>query len=292
MRSMTGFGSASARGDDLEASVTVRSVNHRFLELSVHLPRRLAALEAEVRAAVQQRRQRGKVEVSVAARFGAGAGEGVRVVEPVVASLVAALRGLKEAHRLSGDLSVSDVARFPGAIEPAEAPAELTEEGHRRVLDLLTQALDQVDAMSRAEGEHLRAELRGCLAQVLAGASAIEGLAQAGRALRTAGLAEKVRELASSAGLDEARLNAEVVRLVERSDVSEELARLRSHVAQCGAAIGAGGTCGKRLDFLAQELAREANTIGSKAVSAAVVQEVVGLKGAIERFREQVQNVE
>jgi uncharacterized protein (TIGR00255 family) len=289
---MTGFGSAALRGDDLEASATVRSVNHRFLDVSVHLPRRLLAFEPDVRRSVQARLQRGKVEVSLVVRFSSAAGDGVRAADSLVASLVATLRGLKEAHRLAGDLSVSDVARFPGAIEPSEALIELGENGRLQLLSLVSQALDQLEAMSREEGQSLRTALTACLDQILAGAARIEALARESRAARVEALHARVRELVADGALDEARLHQEVVRLVDRSDVSEELVRLRSHVAQCKDATSSHGPSGKRLDFLAQELAREANTIGSKAVSAPLLQEVIGLKTEIERFREQVQNVE
>lgn len=289
---MTGFGSASLEGPELEATATVRSVNHRFLDLSVHVSRRLLPLEPEVRRAVQLRLQRGKVEVSLQARSAAAGGDAVRAAPAFVASLASVLRELKEAHRLAGDVTVSDVARFPGAIEVVEPPPSAWEEARGPLLDLLGQALDQVEAMRAAEGEHLRGELAACLDQVLGAAGRIEALAAEGRAERIASLLERVRELAAAAGVDDARLPQELVRLVDRSDVDEELARLRSHVAQCREAIQAATPCGKRLDFLAQELAREGNTIGSKAVSAAVVHEVVVLKAVIERFREQVQNVE
>lgn len=292
MRSMTGFGTASLQRGDLEASATVRSVNHRFLDLSVHLSRRLASLEPDVRRAVQARLARGKVEVSLVARFANEKGEGVRAAEPLVSSLVATLRALKETHGLAGDVSVSDLTRFPGALEPLETPPELSEARRLLILGLLGQALELAFAMSRTEGENLRGELLACLDQIAAAVERIEGLAEATRAERVAALAAKVREIAAGASLDEGRIHQEVVRLVERNDVSEELVRLRSHVSQCREAVADAGPSGRRLDFLAQELGREANTIGSKAGSAVLIHEVVGLKGAIERLREQVQNVE
>jgi uncharacterized protein (TIGR00255 family) len=232
------------------------------------------------------------VEVSLVVRFAHETGEGVRAAEPLVSSLVTTLRALKETHRLAGDVSVSDLVRFPGALEPLEAPPELTEERRLRILDLLGQALERVLAMSRTEGENLKSELATCLDQIAAGVSRIEGLAESSKAERVAALASKVREISTAGTLDEGRLHQEVVRLVERSEVAEELARLRSHVSQCREALAEGAPSGRRLDFLAQELGREANTVGSKAASAVLIHEVVALKGAIERLREQVQNVE
>jgi uncharacterized protein (TIGR00255 family) len=289
---MTGFGTASLQAPDLEASATVRSVNHRFLDLSVHLSRRLAALEPDVRKAVQARLARGKVEVSLLARFGDEKSEGVRASEPLVGSLVATLRALKETHRLAGDVSVSDLARFPGALESTDTLASLDDARRGRLLELLDEALGRALAMSLAEGESLRLELAGCLDQIGAAADRMQALAESTRAERAAALVSKVREIVGSGTLDEGRLHQEVVRLVERSEIAEELVRLRSHVAQCREALADARPSGRRLDFLAQELGREANTVGSKAGSAALIHEVVALKGAIERLREQVQNVE
>jgi uncharacterized protein (TIGR00255 family) len=146
--------------------------------------------------------------------------------------------------------------------------------------------------MRRAEGGHLEADLRRGLDAVEAAAARIETVSAAGQAERRAALLAKGRELCAELGLEDGRLYQEVVRLVDRHDVAEELQRLRSHVAQARELLGTDVPSGKRLDFLAQELAREANTLGSKAVSAAMVQEVVALKSEIERVREQVQNVE
>jgi uncharacterized protein (TIGR00255 family) len=289
---MTGFGTASLQSEELEASATVRSVNHRFLDLSVHLSRRLAALEPDVRKAVQAKLARGKVEVSLVARFSDEKSEGVRASEPLVASLVATLRALKETHRLAGDVTVSDLARFPGALESLDAVASLDDTRRQRLLALLGDALERAFAMSLAEGESLLRELQGCLDQIAAAAERMQALSEASRAERAAALEAKVRELQAAAALDDGRLHQEVVRLVERSEIAEELARLRSHVAQCREALADSGPSGRRLDFLAQELGREANTVGSKAASAALIHEVVALKGAIERLREQVQNVE
>jgi uncharacterized protein (TIGR00255 family) len=289
---MTGFGTASLQCEGLEASATVRSVNHRFLDLSVHLSRRLAALEPDVRKAVQAKLARGKVEVSLVARFGDEKGEGVRASEALVGSLVATLRALKETHRLAGDVTVSDLARFPGALESLDAASVLDDARRQRLLGLLGEALEGAFAMSLAEGESLRRELQACLDQIAAAAERMQALSEQSRAERVAALEAKVRELAAAATLDEGRLHQEVVRLVERGEIAEELARLRSHVAQCREAVADSAPSGRRLDFLAQELGREANTVGSKASSAALIHEVVSLKGAIERLREQVQNVE
>jgi uncharacterized protein (TIGR00255 family) len=291
IRSMTGFGSAVLETDALQAEVAARSLNHRFLDLAVHVPRRLLHLEPEVKALVQGRLTRGRVEVTVRASSREETGEAVSPARGVVEGLVRTLRGLKAEFGLEGDVSVSDVARFPGALDVAEAPG-LDETRSRAVLGLVERALDGLERMRRDEGLGLASDLSGCLERIEAATGRIAAVSDGERAARRDALMERVRSLCGEMGLEETRLYQEVVRLVDRHDVAEELQRLGSHVALARDLLRVGGACGKRLDFLAQELMREANTIGSKAGSAALVQELVGLKSEVERLREQVQNVE
>jgi uncharacterized protein (TIGR00255 family) len=289
---MTGYGTAAAQTEALQAAVTVRSLNHRYLDVSVHVSRRLQALETDIKRVVQERISRGRVELAVQAAFTRDA-EGVVVApRPIVGGLVRALRQIKAEHALSGEVAVADVARFPGALEVVESADSLDDERRHELLAVVAQALDGLQGMRDTEGAHLQKDLLGLLAAIDAAASRIAASTEAGKAARRDTLAEKVRTACQELSLDDARLYQEVVRLVDRHDVAEELQRLRSHVAQARQALEAQGPSGKRLDFLAQELAREANTIGSKAVSSEVVQDVVALKTEIERLREQVQNVE
>ena len=289
---MTGYGAAAAESDALKAAVTARSVNHRYLDVNVHLARRLQALEGDIKKVVQDRISRGRVDLAVQATFTTDEDDVVVAARPVVAGLVRALRRIQAEHALGGEVAVADVARFPGAIEVVEAAGGIDDERRRDLLALVGRALDGLQGMRDAEGGQLQADLGGALDAIEAAAGRIASLTEEGKAVRRDALAEKVRAAGQELALDEARLYQEIVRLVDRHDVTEEVQRLRSHVAQCRRALEAPGPSGKRLDFLAQEMAREANTIGSKAVSAEVVQDVVSLKSEIERFREQVQNVE
>ena len=291
IRSMTGFGSAALDTEALTAEVAARSLNHRFLDLAVHVPRRLLHLEPEVKALVQGRLSRGRVEVTVRASSRAETGLAVAASRGLVQGLVKALRELKSEFELAGEVSVSDVARFPGALEAAEAPG-MDAGRSRAVLGLVEQALDGLERMRRDEGAGLLQDLTACLDRIEAATARIAEVGESERAARRDALLERVRGLLAEMGLDEARLYQEVVRLVDRHDVAEELQRLGSHVALAREVLKGGGACGKRLDFLAQELMREANTIGSKAASAPLIQELVGLKTEVERLREQVQNVE
>jgi uncharacterized protein (TIGR00255 family) len=292
IRSMTGYGAASSATEALRAAVTARALNHRFLEIVCHMPRRLAPIEHEIRDLVGRRLARGRVEVTVQAHGGAAAATPILVARPLVSALVHALRDLQAEFGLEGGVTVTDVVRFPGAVEVPEELASADAEMRACVLALAEEALLTLIAMRTAEGARLHDDLKATLVAIEASAGRIEKLSADGREGKRAALLDRLRELQVDLGLDDVRLYAEIARAVERHDVAEEVQRLRSHVTMAKDLMGAEAPCGKRLDFLAQELMREANTVGSKSAAASLTQEVVGLKSDIERFREQVQNVE
>jgi uncharacterized protein (TIGR00255 family) len=291
IRSMTGFGSASAETDEVQARATVRSLNHRFLDVSLRLGRGLEALEVEIAKLVQARCRRGRIEVSLQATSKGQEAETVSVHSALAGGLVRALRQLGSEHGLEGGVRASDVIRFPGVLEVQDAPALLDGEARAEILRTVERALDGAVAMRRAEGEVLARDIGALLAEIARAASRMESLSEEGRARRKASLLEKVTELREAA-LDETRYTQEIVRLVDRQDVSEEVQRLRSHVELAAGCLTSDEPSGKRLDFVAQEMMREANTAASKAASADLVHEVVDLKGLVERLREQVQNAE
>jgi uncharacterized protein (TIGR00255 family) len=288
---MTGFGAAAIEDETLRASVTLRSLNHRFLELAVHLPRRLAALEPEIKALLQARLKRGRVELTLQATPVRGEGERVAVAGALAGAIVRALRELQEQHNLEGGVRVSDLARFPGVLEVSEA-GEALALMRQPILELVARALDGLEGMRRAEGESLARDLAAGTEDAAGALERLEALSEASKAERRTALGARLRELTAELGLEDARVYQEVVRQVERADVNEELQRLRSHLRQFRELLAGDEPAGKRLDFLSQELMREANTLGSKSPSAALVVEVVALKDRIERLREQVQNVE
>lgn len=288
---MTGYGAAAVDTDALQASATVRSLNHRYFDLSLHLSRSIAPLESAVKDLVQSRVSRGKVDVSLHATLVQDEAPTRVIARPFVPELVATLRALRDRHGLAGDVTVNDLTRF-GAVEVVEAPADFSAERRDAVLAVLRQALDELEKMRTTEGHNLAGDLLARLAAIEAAVARIDGLMEASRTARIAALQDKLKALTQEMGLEDPRLYQEIVKVVDRQDTSEEAARLRSHVGQARALLASREAVGKRLDFLAQELAREANTIGSKAASAAVTQEVVGLKAEIEKLREQVQNVE
>ncbi|HJS57725.1 MAG TPA: YicC/YloC family endoribonuclease [Vicinamibacteria bacterium] len=291
IRSMTGYGQAALDNDALRVAVSVRSLNHRYLEVALNLSRRVQALEPEIKALVQSRLARGKVDVTLRATFP----DGEATVVPrqrVIAGAVSALRALRDEYSLAGQVGVAEVARFPGAFEVVEEQDALEEDVRRSILELVANALDSLQTMRMAEGARLGAELRRLVDGIERAAAEIERLQDEGKAARREVLVQKARELAGELGLEDARLYAEVVRAAERLDVTEELQRLRSHVSLARELVASPEPQGKRLDFVAQEMVREANTIGSKASQAPVSHAVIAAKAEIEKFREQVQNVE
>lgn len=295
IRSMTGFGRADFRVEGVVFDVEVRSVNHRYLDLRVRLPRVLSPFEAEARAVVGEHFGRGKVDVSVQLPAGAAATQSLEIDFELVDRYVEAVEILRERHGMHGHLDADQALSLPGVTRFAEhaLPEAALRAGLRSALDT---AAERADAMRGAEGQVLARDLEERLARVLELAGALEGrageVAEAGRER----LRKRSEKLARETGLlDEARLHQELVIAADRMDVSEEIVRLRSHVAQFReilAGAGPGSPVGRRLDFLLQELGREANTLGSKSADAPAAHLVVELKTELERLREQVQNVE
>jgi uncharacterized protein (TIGR00255 family) len=292
IRSMTGYGSAAVDSEALRASVAIRAVNHRYFDLSLHVSRRLAPLEPELKELVQSRVERGRIELSLQASVPDNAGVAVTPVKPVVSGLVHALRQLQAEHGLEGGVTVADIARFPGTLETVDAGVGLDGTAHDALLALVGRGLDGLVSMRRQEGERLQADLARRLDEIAKGVDSLEKTVAAAQEARQKVLAEKVKTAVEGFAVDDARLYQEVVRAVERADVSEEVERLRSHVALFAELVAGEAPCGKRLDFVVQEMAREANTLGSKAGGTAAVSQVVALKSEIEKLREQVQNVE
>lgn len=297
--SMTGFGratrDASSVGiDGVAIEVEARSVNHRHLDLRVRVPKLMGDRESALKQRIQSRLARGKVDVTVSLVLARSASQ-VEIDETVAAQYVDAAQSLGGKHDLKGDLDAAQLLNLPGVTRIVE-----TELDADRLGPLLEEAIDEsIDAllaMRAAEGASLEAEFAGRLARVESLADAFE--ARSGEVLAVAKqrLQKRAEQIKRDVGLlDEARLHQEIVIAADRLDITEELVRLRSHVAQFREILatgGAGEPVGRRLDFLLQELGREANTVGSKANDAPLAQDVVELKTELERIREQVQNIE
>ena len=293
IQSMTGYGAADGPFGRGRVAVELRTVNHRFFNPSFKLPSRLQRWEAELREALRRRVARG--HVTLVARVESGASLGTMVDEERAASYVAQLRALHDRLGLDGGVDLATLLRLPDVLRAAGSEEEAGAEGSaEELLAVVERAADELAAMRRAEGARLAAELRE---RVTAMEQAMERIAERAPArlveqrdrLRTA-----VRELTDGVAVDEQRVAQEIAILADRLDVQEEVARFASHVTAFRQALDAGAPdgVGKRLGFLVQELLREANTTGSKANDAAIVQDVLLIKEELERIREQVENVE
>ncbi len=295
IHSMTGFGSASFRVAESGFEVEVRSVNHRHLDARVRLPRTLTHLEADFRGRIQARFARGKIDCNVVTPAGEVPVPHVTVDLEAARRYLGAARELAREEGVSGKLKVADLLALPGVAgfaEP-EIPADALGEA---ALSALDRALDSLEAMRVREGEAIARDLLQRVARVAELSVEIEERSGQVQERARERLRKRARQLESETGLlDEARLHQEVVLAADRLDVSEEIVRLRSHVEQfrsVAEAGGAGSPVGRRLEFLLQELGREANTIGSKGADAPVAHRVVELKSELERLREQVLNIE
>jgi uncharacterized protein (TIGR00255 family) len=294
IRSMTGYGHAVLDAEGVPFEIEIRTVNHRHLDVRARLPRGLAGFESDLRAQVAERLVRGKVDASMRALPGATPAETVEL------DLAAAERYLRAARELrgrgvTGDLDLGALLGLPGVARVVERDLA-TETVRQALLAAVGTALDSVDQMRGAEGAALDRDLRERLAAIEALVADIEGRAGDVQRIVRERLRRRSEQLRDDVGgLDEGRLHQEIVWAADRLDVTEEAVRLRSHVAQFRSLLdgaGPGRPAGRRLDFLLQEMAREANTIGSKSADAPIAHRVVDLKAELERIREQVQNVE
>jgi uncharacterized protein (TIGR00255 family) len=290
IRSMTGFGAGRGATAGEEIDVEVRSVNHKYCEVKVRLPRELASLEQEAVRVVKDRLARGGVDVSVR-RTALGGSVAPQVDVALAESYARAFAEVQARLGLPGAVTLGDVLSAEGVIRLAERAVDV--EGARAALaTALGVALDALVAMRAREGEALARDLESRLGVVEASVARVAELSPRVVEQQRRRLAERIAELTGGVALDPARLVQEIALFADRTDVAEEITRLRSHVAQARVLLAGSDPAGRKLDFLVQEMHREVNTIGSKSQSAELASLVVGLKAEIERMREQVQNVE
>ncbi|HEY8394169.1 MAG TPA: YicC/YloC family endoribonuclease [Thermaerobacter sp.] len=290
VRSMTGFGRGSAQSETHRFTVEIRSLNHRFLDISVRLPREYSAFEDRIRRAVAQAIERGRIDLAVRVDRLTSTVKAVHVDTRLAHAYHEALKELRKSLRLHGTIDLELLIGFPDVLRVEQADEDL--EALWPVFEqALSGALAELVAMREAEGEALARDLERRAAAVEDRVAAIE--ARAPEVVR-----EYHRRLTSRleewglGGIDPERVAAEVALMAERSDVSEECVRLRSHCRQFREALRATGAVGRRLEFLVQEMHREVTTIGSKAGDVTISSLVVDIKAELEKMREQVQNIE
>ena len=292
MKSMTGYGKAMVAGDDFSVSVDLKTVNNRFLDIHLRVGSELASLEPQIKKRITSRLSRGRVDVTVSMERVAQIA--YEINRPLIAGYVGALKQLQQDFDIGGELDINAIARIPGAVQPARNGIDDRITG--ALEQALDQALDELEKMREQEGDALKKELRERVQKIETLVPIIEssaaGLADAYR-LR---LQKRIGELLNRGGqvieIDPVRLAQEVAYLADRSDVSEEMVRLRSHLSQFQEALNSPGEAGKMLDFLLQELNREANTTLSKSTDLAIKEAGLAIKAEVEKLREQVLNVE
>ena len=294
---MTGFASLTREDASATVSVTIKSVNHRFLDLQMRVPSMLQHLEGAIRTRVQGMVARGRIEVSVSLQLRHATSYAVDVNESIVAAVHAATAPLREAGIVSGQLGMGDLLRIPQAITVKEVAGESAAAQGATVADALvlatvSEALEALDAMRVTEGQMLRVDLDQRCRTLAATVERVVEESKAAQDALQVRLQERVSSLTIDPAADPAALAAEVVRFVARSDIEEEIVRFRSHLSHWDTLADSDEPCGRKLDFLIQEMNREINTMGSKAEGTGVPVQVVSAKAELERLREQVQNVE
>ena len=295
IRSMTGFASISREEGGDKVSVMLKSVNHRFLDMQLKAPQSLASLEQRVKSILQQNLTRGRVEATVFVERSAMPAREILLDEGLLENLLTAIEGARSRGLISGTLTVSDLLRVPQVLEvraKTEAGAMVSESLAQLVETAVRDATVALVAMRETEGRFLATDLASKLATIGALVDELERLAKAGQDQLAEKLRERLAALPADLAADPASLSQEVVRFVARSDVDEEVVRMRGHIEHWQALAAADEPCGRKLDFLLQEMNREINTIGSKAEGPRATETVIAAKAELERLREQVQNVE
>jgi uncharacterized protein (TIGR00255 family) len=294
---MTGFASLSRESPVARVHVTVKSVNHRFLDLAIKAPHALAGLDAQLRALVQQRLARGRVEISIAADVTMPPEREVVLDDALLERVAAVVADARARGLVSGSLTASELLRIPPVLEDrAKATAGDAAGPPAAVAALVdtavSEALEALVGMRETEGRFLAADLEARVAAIGASVDALERESRDGPRQLEARLRDRLAALPPDLQGDPSAVAQEIVRFVSRSDVDEEIVRMRGHVEHWRALAEGPDPCGRKLDFLVQEMNREINTIGSKAEGARATGLVIDAKAELERIREQVQNVE
>ncbi len=292
MKSMTGYGRGESAQKGFKITVEISSVNRKQTEIALNLPRDLEVLEAQIRDEINRRVARGRLTVRLSVHAAEGAAGRMRLNPALAKAYARELRALAKSLRLPDDVTLDMLARAPGVLQPDEEiqEAEALWPGTAKALKT---ALDMMLKMREREGAWLGKDLKTRIARMRAGVARVQSRApQVAEHYRAQLLARIKSAGLESPALEEDRLLKEVFYFADRADISEELTRLQSHFQQFDDCVKSGEPIGRTLDFLAQEINREINTLGSKANDSLISREVVVLKAELEKFREQVQNVE
>ncbi|MFN0087113.1 MAG: YicC/YloC family endoribonuclease [Blastocatellia bacterium] len=290
LKSMTGYGQGSASGENFNVTVDIRSVNNRNLDIHWRAPQDLASMEIALKKQVQAVVSRGRVDVTI--NFVQMADTLYELNRPLIRGYLEALKTMRDEFGLSGDADLATLARLPNIMLSQSGAGSLSDPVVQGIESALTQALTALVAMRAVEGHELQKELLARVDRIEKSLIVIEsgagGLVDAYREK----IRKRISELLEKTSIDETRLAQEVAYLAERSDITEEITRLKSHLVQLRELLAGDGEIGKKLDFLLQETNREANTILSKSSELSICDSAIEIKTEVEKLREQAQNVE
>lgn len=289
--SMTGFGRAIAENEEVKFTVEIKTLNHRYLDINIRLPRNVSFLEEEIRNIVKKNLTRGRVDIYISSNVQGGDVTHVELNKALADSYIQCFNELAESYGLDRDLSVSLFANIPDIFMPVEKEQDEEQIGSL-LLKAVSEAMDAVKEMRRSEGERMKKDILNRAELIRTMVEAVEERAPVVVEEYRNRLRSRISELLRSTDLDENRFNAEVLYYADRSSVTEEIVRLKSHLEQLEQILSQDDSIGRKLDFLVQEMNREANTIGSKSGDLTIVNLVVNMKSEIEKIREQVQNIE
>lgn len=291
IKSMTGYGRAVRMFESREITVEIRSVNNRYLDCSVKMPRMFIFAEDAVKQKIKESITRGKVDVFISINSTGEESVNISLNRPVLESYLTAMRTIVSDYGVKDDISVSNLSRFPDVfvVEKAEEDEDAIK---NEILSTVSEAIAAYDAMRVTEGQALERDLRSRAATILSLTEKVEARSPVTLAEYRARLTAKIEEVLSNQNIDESRILTEAAIYADKIAVDEETVRLRSHLAQLETMLTAGGAIGRKLDFLLQELNREANTIGSKGNDIEQARTVVEIKAELEKIREQTQNIE
>jgi len=289
--SMTAFGQAKGQAQDREITIEIRSVNNRFCDIILHIPKQYASLEGQLKKQVNNRVNRGRIEVRIKVDETAAVAQSLKINKELAVIYRDLFTDLKETLNLTGEIELSHLLGVKDIILREEEQIDL-DDFMAGLSPILEEALDNLVVMRTTEGQTLAMDYLARMQEMSGWVDLVESCRETVLNESRERLEERIRELTQGLELDQARLSQEAAHIADRSDITEEIVRLRSHFDQSRACLEKGGVAGRRLEFLLQEINREVNTLGSKSGDTDITKVVIDLKSELEKLREQVQNIE
>lgn len=290
IKSMTGYGRAKLSKDDREYQIEIKSVNHRYLDISVRIPKQLSYLEETIKKEIAKKVKRGKIDVFVTFENNSLEGKEIKINTELAKAYIDELKKLAEKENILSDIQVTEISQYPDVlnIQSSQDDEKITEE----VLETITIATDNLVQMRETEGNKISEDLLKRLNTINRKLEKIAKLSTGLIEEYVVKLEERIKEILKNQEIDKARLTQEVVIYADKCSIEEEVTRLNSHISQFKNLLNSNEAIGKKLDFIIQEMNRETNTIGSKANNLEITNGVIDIKTEIENIREQVQNIE